>query len=65
MKAKLRKKQKQMELEQSQKKKTDSSKNSEIPKKKLISIPSQKTEIKNEENSDEINNMNKIQNIPA
>ena len=65
MKAKQRKKQKQMELEQSQKKKTDSSKNSEIPKKKLISIPSQKTEIKNEENSDEINNMNKIQNIPA
>ncbi len=54
-----------MELEQSQKKKTDSSKNSEIPKKKLISIPSQKTEIKNEENSEEINNMNKIQNIPA
>ena len=65
MKAKQRKKQKQMELEQSQKKKTDSSKNSEIPKKKLISIPSQKTEIKNDENSDEINNMNKIQNIPA
>ena len=65
MKAKQRKKQKQMELEQSQKKKTDSSKHSEIPKKKLISIPSQKTEIKNEENSDEINNMNKIQNIPA
>ena len=65
MKAKQRKKQKQMELEQSQKKKTDSSKNSEIPKKKLISIPSQKTEIKNEENSEEINNMNKIQNIPA
>ena len=54
-----------MELEQSQKKKTDSSKNSEIPKKKLISIPSQKTEIKNEENSEEFNNMNKIQNIPA
>ena len=65
MKAKQRKKQKQMELEQSQKKKTDSSKNSEIPKKKLISIPSQKTEIKNEENSEEFNNMNKIQNIPA
>ena len=52
MKAKQRKKQKQMELEQSQKKKTDSSKNSEIPKKKLISIASQKTEIKNEENSE-------------
>ena len=65
MKAKQRKKQKQMELEQSQKKKTDSSKSSEIPKKKLISIPSQKTEIKNEENSEEFNNMNKIQNIPA
>ena len=51
-----------MELEQNMKKKSETSKNSEIPKKKLISIPSEKTNIiKNPEE----NNNNKIQNIPA
>ena len=62
MKALQRKKQKQMELEQSLKKKTNSSKNSIITKKKLISVPS---DYQNQENPEEINSMNKIQNIPA
>ena len=62
MKALQRKKQKQMELEQSLKKKTNSSKNSIITKKKLISVPS---DSQNQENPEEINSMNKIQNIPA
>ena len=66
MKALQRKKKKQMELEQNKKKSIDSSKNNEIPKKKLISIPSDNTiNIKSKENSDEINNMNIIQNIHA
>ena len=62
MKALQRKKQKQMELEQSLKKKTNSSKSSIITKKKLISVPS---DYQNQENPEEINSMNKIQNIPA
>ena len=50
-------------MEQNLKKMSESSKNEEVPKKKLISIPSQKSNtIKKQENIDD---MNIIQNIPA
>jgi len=63
MKAGLRKRKKQLEMEQNLKKMSESSKNEEVPKKKLISIPSQKSNtIKKQENIDD-NNI--IQNIPA
>ena len=63
MKAGLRKRKKQLEMEQNLKKMSESSKNEEVPKKKLISIPSQKSNtIKKQENIDD---MNIIQNIPA